>query len=120
VQERRRAWEQKVVESEIPDGGESLPKCDECARGSNQCPCDNVPVVMELIDCESASDQYGSEDWGEEQYHFPVRRVVRAHDLQLGVKVQGKEDQTSKRGSRVARRERLEGIIDRFLISGAD
>lgn len=75
---------------------------------------------LTLIDCESPSDQHSPEDGSEEQYHFPVRRIVRAHDLQLGVKVQGKEDQASKCGSRVARRERLEGIIDRFLISGAD
>ena len=77
-------------------------------------------VDLTLIDGESACDQYGPEDGSEEQYHFPVCWVVRAHDLQLGVEVQGKEDETGKCGSSVAGRERLEGIIDRFLVSGAD
>jgi len=119
MQEGCRTREQKVVESEIPDGGESLPKGDECACSPNNSPSDNVPMVMKLINRKGSSDQHRTENGREEQYHFPVRRIVRTDDLQLGVKVQGKEDEASKCGSRVARRERLEGIINRFLVAGA-
>lgn len=77
-------------------------------------------VCLTLIDGESTGNQYGPEDGSEKQDHFPVRGIVRAQDLHLSVNVQGKEDKTSKCGSRVAGRERLERVVDCFLVSGAD
>lgn len=77
-------------------------------------------VSLTFIDCESTSDQYSPKDRDEEEDHLPVCRIVRAHDLQLRVKVQGEVDEAGKRGGRVARREGLEGVVDLFLVSGAD
>lgn len=36
-----------MVESEIPDGGEGLPKSNKCTRSSYQGPSDDVPVMMD-------------------------------------------------------------------------
>jgi len=77
-------------------------------------------MSLTFIDGEGTSDQYRPKNRSEEQNHFPVRRIMCAHDLQLGVEVQGEEDKTSKRGSRMARRKRLEGVVDIFLVSSAD
>ena len=128
-----------MVEPEVPDRGEGLPKSDECARSSNYCTCDDVPVVVDcaklsasrgdirtramsltFIDSESTGDQYGPKDRSEEQDHFPVCGIVRAHDLQLSIEVQGQEDEASKCGGRMARRKRFEGVVDIFLVPSAD
>jgi len=77
-------------------------------------------MSLTFVDGESTGDQYSTKDGREEQDHFPVSRVVRAHDFQLSVKVEGEEDKASKRGSRVARRKRLQGVVDRFPVSSTD
>lgn len=77
-------------------------------------------VNFTFIDGESTGNQHSTEDGSEEQNHFPVSRIVRAHDLQLSVKVEGEEDEAGKRGGRVARRKRLQGVVDRFSVSSTD
>ena len=75
---------------------------------------------LTLIDSESAGNQYSPKDRSKEQDHLPVRGIMRAHDLQLSIEVQGEEDETSERGGRVARRKGFEGVVDRFLVPGTD
>jgi len=77
-------------------------------------------MSLTLIDSESAGYQYSPEDWSKEQNHLPVRGIVCAQDLQLTIEIQGEEDETSKRSGRVAGRKGFEGVIDLFLVSGAD
>ena len=77
-------------------------------------------MSLTFVDGESTGDQYSTKDGGEEQNHLPVSRVVRTHDFQLSVKVEGEEDEAGKRGSRVARRKRLQSVIDRFPVSSTD
>lgn len=47
VEEGRCAWEQKVIEPEVPHRGEGLPKGDECACGSDYGASNDIPVVMD-------------------------------------------------------------------------
>jgi hypothetical protein len=77
-------------------------------------------MSLTFIDGESTGDQYSTKDGSEEQNHLPVSRVVRTHDLQLSVKIEGEEDEAGKPGSRVAGRKRLQGVVDCFPVSSTD
>ena len=47
-----------MVEPEVPDRGECLSKGDKCARGSNYCTCDNVPVMVDYPKILSVSRRF--------------------------------------------------------------
>ena len=57
MQERRRAWEQKVVEPEVPNRGEGLPKGDDCACASDYRSTDDVPGVVDYPKNRSSSQR---------------------------------------------------------------
>lgn len=45
---------------------------------------------------------------------------MRAHHLELGIKVQRQVDESRKARSRVTRRHRFERVVDLFLVACAD
>lgn len=73
-----------------------------------------------FIDGQGAGDEGGTEDGAEEEDHLPVGGVVGAGDLELGVEVEGEVEEASPGGGGVARGHGLEGIVDGFLVAGAD
>lgn len=76
--------------------------------------------MVELIDRQSAGNQGSYQDGRVDGDQLPHGRVVVREDLELRIEVQIQVDEASEGGSGVARRERLERIIDLVLIARAD
>lgn len=75
---------------------------------------------MKLVDCQGATDQAGSKNWGVDGDQLPHSGVVVGEDLELGVEVEVQIDEAREGGGRVTRRHGLEAVVDGVSIPGAD
>jgi hypothetical protein len=78
-----------------------------------------LPVV-ELVDGEGAPDEAGSENRCVQSNDFPHGRVVVGEDLELGIQVEVQEDEAGESSSGMARRHRLEAVVDLLAVTSAD
>ena len=75
---------------------------------------------MILIDRQGTGDKCRTEDWSVDGNELPHCWVVVRPYLELGVEVDGEEDETREGGGTVTRREGFERIINLLLITRAD
>jgi len=111
--------QQQVVVAEVPDRRKSLTESDEGSCGADQGSGGDIVPVVVLVDGHGASNEDSAKDGCEEQGHRPQRWVVCAHDLELGVEVQCQKDETCEGGCGVARRHRLERVVNLVLVARA-
>ena len=75
---------------------------------------------MELVDCEGAADEAGSENRGIDGDEFPHGRVVVREHLQLRVQVAVQVHEARERRRRMSTRHALQAIVDLVLVARAD
>ena len=80
---------------------------------------DGLPVV-ELVNGEGSSDKAGTKNRGINSDELVHGWMIVGKDLELGVKVEVQEDEASKSSRGVARRNRLETVVDLLLVACAD
>jgi hypothetical protein len=83
-----------VVEAEVPHACVHHPVRAEGKHGSDDCAGDNVIPVVIFVDGQGSRNQSGTKDWRVESGEFPHVWGIVGEDLQLGVKVEVKEDKT--------------------------
>lgn len=105
VAERHVAVQGDVVESEIPDGCVYHAVGAEGEDGANDGAGDAVVPVVELVDGEGTRNEGSAENGCVDSDQLPHRGVVVREDLELGVEVEVKEDETRKSSRGVTRRE---------------
>lgn len=126
-----------MVETEVPDGGvlyvggEYLLQISRSgtykhavrAKGHDRTDhgaSEDVVIVVEIIDCERATNQARAQKGSDGRDKLPHGWVIVGEDLELGVEVEGQEDEASKGGGGVTGWHTFKTVIDLLLISSTD
>jgi len=119
-EERAGPRQQDVVEPEVPNASEGHPEGDKCASRADQATDGNVVPVMEAVHGHNHCDENGAENRSHKEEHLPVGGIVSGHELELGIEVERKEDESGKGGGGMSTGHRFDGIIDGFLVTSAN
>jgi hypothetical protein len=106
--------------SEVPDTGVNHAVGGEGHGCSNNSAGENIVPVVVFVNGQSTANEHGAEDGHVENNELPHRGVVVGENLQLCVKIEVKEDESSKGSSGVTRRHRLQAVVDLILVTSAD
>lgn len=109
-----------MVVAPIPDARIHHAVGAESHDGTDNRASEDVIPVVELVNGQGASNQARAEHGGVDGGELPERGVVVGEDLELGVEVEGQEDESRKGSGGVTRRHRLERIINLIRITSAD
>lgn len=109
-----------MVEAEVSDTRIDHSICRERHDGSDDSTSQHVPSVMELIGRQGTTNQRRTKDRHVCDNQLPVRGMVVAEDLELGIEVERQIDEAGEGGGRVARRERFEAVVDLIFVASAD
>ena len=120
VGEGRAAVQGDVVEAEVPDGGVDHAVRREGHDGPDDGAGEHVVPVVVLVDGQGAADQARAQDRRVDGDQLPHGRVVVGKDLELGVEVEVQVDEAREGGRGVARRHRLERVVDLLGVARAD
>ena len=109
VEQRRRARQEDVVESKVPDRRKGLSERHESAERSSNGTAETVVLssegfptseptypVVELVDSQRGCDEGGAEQRGDCQDHLPVCWAVVAHTFELGVEIEEQVDEAAR------------------------
>lgn len=109
-----------VVEAEVPNAGVHHSVGAECHHCSDDCSSQDVVPVVELVNCESTSNECGGEDWHVGDDELPVGRVVVGPDFELSIEVEIEEDEATESSCSMTGGERFQGVVDLVLVASAN
>ena len=118
--ERVRPVKRDMVVAPVPDASVDHAVRAERHDGADDGAGNHVVPVVELVDGQRAGDQARAEHGRVHGRQLPESRVVVGEHLELGVQIQSQKNKTRKRSSRVARRHRLERVVDLIRVARAD
>lgn len=120
VRERHAAVQRDVVEAPVPDGGVCHAVCRKGHDSTDNGASHHVVPVVEFVNSERTADEHRAEDGRVDDDELPHGWMVVGEDLELGVEVQGQEDEARKGGRRMAAGERLQAVVNLVWVSRAD
>ena len=120
MEKRGGTGEQHMVEPKVRHRCKGLAERDNRAEGADDSAHQEIIPMVEGVDGEGAADKESAEERCEEEDHLPVCRVVRTHDLELRVEVEGEIEETRPCCCRVPGGHRLECVVNLVFVSRAD